>query len=416
MIRFCCEHCAHKISVQDEHVGKRCKCSKCGSVIVVPAETTVIEFRCENCDKKISVLKINAGKKAICPKCSNTFIIPTAQFQGPAAPLSYSGDLIARSTDSPHGLTLIDVPEEYKLKEEPACESIISEEAVDRHQETEEDSKAEEPKAPAQKRREDVVDGLSLEERQLLDGEIRVDDDEQAGERKLPWLVDIFLYPTTTSGMIHIAFFVIVPILIGLLNRFVLLYASYYGTIVSAILYIFLIGYMFYYFVECVRDSAAGGLRAPEIFGSTFGKDKMLEQYFTLFACYAFFFGPITFYRSYIYFYHTQMNNAIFWSLFAYGIFLFPMGILAVVMFDSINGLNPILLICSIASTFFQYWALILFICVLGFLPVALKWILPQSLIISFISSAVRIYLIMVIAHLLGRFYWRYQDKLNWEV
>jgi hypothetical protein len=26
------------------------------------------------------------------------------------------------------------------------------------------------------------------------------------------------------------------------------------------------------------------------------------------------------------------------------------------------------------------------------------------------------IYIILVIAHLIGRFYWRYQDKLNWEV
>jgi hypothetical protein len=111
-----------------------------------------------------------------------------------------------------------------------------------------------------------------------------------------------------------------------------------------------------------------------------------------------------------------QVNSAIFWSLLAYGVFFFPMGILAVVMFDSINGLNPVLLICSIASKFFQYCALIMFIFILGFLPVALNWIFPQSLIISYISSVVRIYLIMVVAHLLGRFYRRYQEKLNWEV
>jgi uncharacterized membrane protein len=26
------------------------------------------------------------------------------------------------------------------------------------------------------------------------------------------------------------------------------------------------------------------------------------------------------------------------------------------------------------------------------------------------------LYIFFVVAHLLGRFYWRYQDKLNWEV
>jgi hypothetical protein len=275
---------------------------------------------------------------------------------------------------------------------------------------------AEEPKAPAQKSGEDVVDGLSLEERQLLDGEIRVDEGERTGERKLPWLMDIFLYPTTASGMIHIAVFVIVPILIGLLDRYVLSHAHHYGGFVSVILYIFLIGYMFHYFAECVRDSAAGGIRAPEILGRIVGRDEMIERYITLFACFAFFFGPVILYRGYVHFYRMQVNSAIFWSLLAYGVFFFPMGILAVVMFDSINGLNPVLLICSIASKFFQYCALIMFIFILGFLPVALNWIFPQSLIISYISSVVRIYLIMVVAHLLGLFYRRYQEKLNWEV
>ena len=36
-----------------------------------------------------------------------------------------------------------------------------------------------------------------------------------ADECKLPWLIDTFLYPISTSGMIHLAFFVIVPILIN---------------------------------------------------------------------------------------------------------------------------------------------------------------------------------------------------------
>jgi len=405
MIRFCCEHCANKISVRDKHAGKRGKCPTCGNVIVIPAESTVIDFHCENCGRKISVPEVHAGKKGKCPKCKHLVVVPRQTERTGQDKSSYLVSFACSMCDQEIQFS---ETSRGKLIECPHCGSHVEAPV--------EQISAEEHKAPDQKRREDVIDGLSLEERQLLDGEIRVDDVEQTGERKLPWLADIFLYPTTMSGMIHIFFFVIVPILIGLLNRFVLSYAYHYGTIVSAILYIFLVGYMFHYFVECVRDSAAGGVRAPEILGSTLGKDEMLEQYFTLFACYAFFFGPVTFYRSYIYFYNTQMNNAIFWSLLAYVVFFFPMGILAVVMFDSINGLNPILLICSIASTFFQYCALIIFICILGFLPVALNWILPQSLIISYISSAVGIYLIMVIAHLLGRFYLRYQEKLNWEV
>jgi len=264
---------------------------------------------------------------------------------------------------------------------------------------------------------EDDVSDMSLEERQKLDGEIRVDETEQNGERKLPWLADILLYPTSASGMIHIAIFLIVPILIGLLSRYVFSFVRHYGGILSLILYVLLIGYMFYYFAECIRDSAAGGLRTPETLTSTPGSSDMLEQFVSLFACYAFFLGPVTFYRSYIYFSSTQMNSAIFWSLYAYGGFFFPMGILAVVMFNSVNGLNPILLICSIASTFFQYCGIVIFFSGLYVLRTLILSVGQQwGILANVTSNIVLIWLLLVTAHLLGRFYRRYQEKLNWEV
>ncbi|MBA7547921.1 hypothetical protein ES705_40362 [subsurface metagenome] len=39
---------------------------------------------------------------------------------GSDANQNYAGDLIARTTDSSHGLNLMDIPDEYKRKEEPA--------------------------------------------------------------------------------------------------------------------------------------------------------------------------------------------------------------------------------------------------------------------------------------------------------
>jgi len=36
MIEFGCKNCGQKLSVQDQHSGKRVKCPKCGSVGVVP--------------------------------------------------------------------------------------------------------------------------------------------------------------------------------------------------------------------------------------------------------------------------------------------------------------------------------------------------------------------------------------------
>jgi hypothetical protein len=91
------------------------------------------------------------------------------------------------------------------------------------------------------------------------------------------------------------------------------------------------------------------------------------------------------------------------------------MAFLAVVVFDSFQGLNPFLLIGSIFSTLFQYCALVLFIAAGVFVPVSVP-IPKEALISRFILHCVSLYMALVAAHLLGRFCWRYKEKLNWEV
>jgi hypothetical protein len=39
-----------------------------------------------------------------------------------------------------------------------------------------------------------------------------------------------------------------------------------------------------------------------------------------------------------------------------------------------------------------------------------------ESGYMAFIIRCASIYLVFVSGHLLGRFYWKYQDKLKWEV
>ena len=177
--------------------------------------------------------------------------------------------------------------------------------------------------------------------------------------------------------------------------------------------------YMCWYFAECVRDSANGGIRAPESFANA-DVGSMFEQSLYLAACYAIFALPAVLYVTY-----ANRTDSIFWILVAYGIFFFPMGLLAVVMFDSSSAFNPVLWLGSIFSTFFQYCGLVLLVTgiVLAFctltgigkpqdaerIPIATK-------IMEAVFSCLLLYMVFVVAHLLGRFYWRYQEKLNWEV
>ncbi len=385
MIRFYCEHCAHKISARDKDIGRQGKCSKCGSVIVVPTESTIIEFHCEKCDRKISAPKGHAGKKAICPKCKSTFIIPTNQFTGSAETRNDSGDLIAHTIDSPHDLTLIDVPEEYRLKDEPADQYKVSEQTNARQHESEEDLVAEET--------------------------------EYARQRKLPWVVDIFLYPVSLSGILHLGMFTVIPLLIAIV-RILLgpfgMAVAFPGFLINMAVVL----YLYWYVSECIRDSAKGGLRAPEAF-ATLGLSDMWSQALHIIGCYLIFLGPVFFYS-----YFIQKTDAVFWLLLGCGVFFFPMGLLACVMFDSIRGLNPILLIPSIFSTFFQYCGLVLLITgiVLGFKAVQTKQtdnVQTETITMIFLGSVfylILLYITFVVAHLLGRFYWRYEKKLKWEV
>jgi hypothetical protein len=385
MIQFCCDYCAHKISVRDKDVGKQGKCPKCGGVVVVPTESTVIEFHCEYCDQKISVLKINAGKKAVCPKCSYKFIIPTIQGPDSAAMQNYSGDLIARSTDSPLDSTLRGVPEQYNLKEEPTVISNVSEE------------------------------------------DLAAEDTESVGQRKLPWIVDIFLYPISGGGLSTIGIILFFRLLTDFTATGLLLCCGCVGGVLGLIIKVVIYySYMYWYFTECVRDSAAGGLRAPVILASMPGLGAMIRLFFRIFSCYAFTLGPVTFYRGYTYYTGIETNNVILFALWTYGMFFFPMGILAVVMFDSVNGLKPTLLIRSIASTFFHYCGLVILFYGLGVLfvgllvrmrPVSIQGSLFSWLFLFYIFYNIFfLYFLLISGHLLGRFFYRYEGKLYWEV
>jgi len=360
MIKFSCDNCGHKIDTSDERAGKRGKCPGCGSVITVPEKTILVNFPCENCGEKISALPTQAGKKGKCPKCQRTLVVPVA-----------------------HHLTLLDVREEYKIQDQPASRPSASQDAIE--QEQEEESAA--------------------------------DEDESAADRNLPWLVDIFLYPTSASGLTHLGIFTIIPLFIAIVRTLLGTFGRGFG-ILGLIANIAISLYLCWFVTECVRDSAKGGMRAPEAF-ATADLGEMWSQAQHIIGCYLIFVGPVGFY--YIF---TERTDVVFWLLLAYGVLFLPMGLLACVMFDSIRALNPVLLIGSIFSTFFQYGGLVFLIGgIILIFGVVTTMEMGQAqlasvpaLILGGVFYLLSLYAVFIVAHLLGRFYWRNQEKLNWEV
>ncbi len=356
MISFCCNNCGRKIDAKDELAGTRGKCPGCRAVIVVPEKTILVNFNCENCGAKIGAPSTRAGRKGTCPKCKVAIVVPAA-----------------------HSLTLLDVGEQYRIQDRPAGESGVSEDTYEQEQQ-------EEPPA---------------------------EEDESAGVRNLPWFIDIFLYPTSAPGLTHLAIFTFIPLLIDIVGT-LLCFLGLLGYIANILISL----YLCWYITECVRDSALGGTRAPEAF-ATAGLGEMWSQAQHIIGCYLILVGPPGFYYLF-----TGRTDVVFWPLLAYGVFFLPIGLLACVMFDSIRGLNPVLLIPSILSTFFQYCGLVLLLAgiVLIFgVVTALEADQTQqasvpALVLGGVFHLICLYAVFVVSHLLGRFYWRNQDKLNWEV
>lgn len=234
-------------------------------------------------------------------------------------------------------------------------------------------------------------------------------------ECKLPWLIDTFLYPISASGMINLAVFVLLPLLVsfllGLLARFLSpllgFGTSYIIMFLKAPYYIVYGGYVCYYIAHCVIDSSKGSRRASDVpIANTFDAGDLVAQVILLLGCVAICFSPTA-----LYYIFTKRIDYWFWVLLVFGGFFFPMFLLRGVMFDCFDALNPVEIFRSILRAFLPYCGLVLFYTALGGFVVM---VLPRFPLWRFLKTGIIFYLVFVLAHRLGWFYWWYKDKLNW--
>jgi DNA-directed RNA polymerase subunit RPC12/RpoP len=335
---------------------------------------SVIKFRCENCGQKFSIHKNNAGKKGRCPKCKNIVIVPELESTNSTLRQGDCEDSKINSKYSAFDLSLLALPQKDKTQELPLSHTEASE-SSDEYNEPEEESA-----------------------------------EEIATLYRLPWFVDIFLYPISASGLVYLAILSFLPRMLPPLGH--LNYWMHLSPSIAII--VVLIGFLIYCLSDYIRDSAGGNRRAPDIDLSPSILTNAWELVWLIlntFICVAVCVGPLV-----AYLIITKQTDIIFWMLVAYGILYLPMVLLALVLFDSLRALNPILIIASMLNVFLPYCGLVLlFFIVCGLIAILLV-IMPQSFIISYILSAICIYLTMIMAHLLGRFCYKYRERLNWEV
>ncbi len=329
-----------------------------------------------------------AGRAGQCPRCKGRITIPPA-----TVPLStaVSQDLLAAPPAS------VDAARTRARQEEQSESTATASDALDRRL-------LDVP--PAGK---GSIPETRWSDEQVLAKLRSKPSPEHSGARQLPWAIDILLYPATIAGVTNLAIMVAIPLFLNVLQQMVFL--PFLG--LPFFLAQLAVGlYATWYWAECIYDSAIGGTRAPGLFDKADVGD-MWSRVFHLLAVYVIFILPIALYAL-----HGDRNVIIIGVLLAWAIIFFPMGLLAMVVSDGMYVLNPVFLLGAIRRTLLPYAGLLLLIAASGILlGLVLGLLMRKGDVLWWAGPALLIggYLSLIAAHILGRFYWRYGQRLGWD-
>lgn len=363
--------------------------------------TEKIRFACPHCGSRLSVSADKAGRRGKCPRCKEPLTVPapnaTPKPVDLAQPISTA--VAAENASAASGSADSD---ELTLVSPVLNESLLD---LSRTQ-AREGQTSEDPEA--------------YDELRYMQGRHRLGEAEEPPERKRPWIVDIFLYPLNTAGLIALGIAVGGPLLLQLLAQLSLVgtlifppiavfWAMFY--VLHWVALVVLCAYLNWYACECIRDSAVGGIRAADTIGITPGLGNILLEIFRVSLSALVCAAPAVIYAT-----QTRQTGGVFFALLGVAAFFLPMALMAVVRFESIHVLNPILLIGSILSTLLPY-CLLVPVCytLLGLLWLAASFLVSKRVTGYFLLLAAY-YTWLILAHLLGRFCWKYEKQLNWDV
>lgn len=244
--------------------------------------------------------------------------------------------------------------------------------------------------------------------------EVIEDEEERSPEPFTFW--DVLRYPISAPGMSIFCVYVFTPLVMYLLLsplpmavsnglfmlNFVILLAVFLSTI--------------WYLTVCIRAGAEGQRRAPNVF--EFAQDDSpgtwLREFFLILTTVIFCIGPAFIVR---FLCHVE-SPVVFWSVLGLGLFLLPMYLLSVVMFDCVAALNPFLVISSVFSTFLRYLGVAILFAVPMVLTIGtvIASFFNRNPFLDVVIRAAGCYLLIVAAGMLGWFFYKNEEKLRWDV
>jgi hypothetical protein len=130
-------------------------------------------------------------------------------------------------------------------------------------------------------------------------------------------------------------------------------------------------------------------------------------------ACMIFCFLPVLAYAVGIYYLNFPIPPLIFPLLIS--LLILPMAMLRVAMFETVAALNPMALVKSILTVPTAYACACLILLFVLYLSIAMNVVLHAVPIVGrFASTCFEVYLLVVVARVLGLIYYAYREKLDW--
>ena len=236
----------------------------------------------------------------------------------------------------------------------------------------------------------------------------------EAGPSFLASLPSAFVYPVRGSGpaiIVVAALFICVATAIAA-RIGALLFP--YGFVITILVNVFCWGYVMLLLFSIMANSAKGDRELPAMPALDIGTpgESIGVPFGLLIGCGAVSFGAAAAY----YFFAGRHADDIFWFLAAVGGLYFPMGLLAVGVFECIEALSPGPIVKSILRIPFQYLVACIFFYVFvvaAYLPWRYITFRPR-LVASTLRMLVFLYASAVAFHLLGRLYYTNRTRLRW--
>lgn len=220
----------------------------------------------------------------------------------------------------------------------------------------------------------------------------------------------VFVYPANLDGLGQIVVLALSWWLVGLFGGLLGALARSYGSLLALLGQGMVAGYIVFFVGYCIYDSSQGGRRAPPVsLAHTPDLSDLVSQLLLLVAAVAICLWPVAVYRGV-----AGRADAWFWVLGAVGAFFLPMSLLTAALFDGIDALNPVLIVRSIAVTLPAYVGLLVEFGLLSGVFLGVRWTLMRVPVPQVLSTVIYLYVLLMGAHLLGRFYWRHKGRLGW--